>query len=128
MLNLLSDLRQRLGLSYLFVSHDLAVVRHVSDRIAVMYLGQLMELGPKARLLEAPRHPYTQALRAAASGFDAKTAEDRKVILEDESVTGRPERGCVFAPRCPLVETRCREERPELRDLDAGQRVACHFA
>ena len=131
-LNLLLDLQQEMGLSYLFIAHDLAVVKHISDRIAIMYLGQIMETGGADEIYEDPRHPYTRALIAAIPEPDPARRHQPKVVLEGEVPSPiHPPSGCVFHTRCGHAEERCRLEKPVLRDLiasDGGSRqVACHF-
>ncbi len=131
-LNLLLDLQEQMGLSYLFIAHDLAVVKHISDRIAIMYLGQLMETGGADEIYEDPKHPYTRALIAAIPEPDPSRRGQPKVVLEGDVPSPiDPPPGCVFHTRCPHVEDRCRTEKPVLRDLiasDGGSRqVACHF-
>lgn len=131
-LNLLLDLQQDMGLSYLFIAHDLAVVKHISDRIAIMYLGQLMETGGADEIYEDPRHPYTRALIAAIPEPDPARRHRAKDVLEGDVPSPiNPPSGCVFHTRCPHVQDRCRSDKPVLRDLiasDAGARqVACHF-
>ena len=131
-LNLLLDLQEEMGLSYLFIAHDLAVVKHISDRIAIMYLGQLMETGGADEIYEDPRHPYTRALIAAIPEPDPARRDRPKVVLEGDVPSPiHPPSGCVFHTRCSHAEARCRAEKPVLRDLiasDGGSRqVACHF-
>ncbi|MBX3605853.1 MAG: dipeptide ABC transporter ATP-binding protein [Piscinibacter sp.] len=126
-LNLLADLQQQLGLAYLFISHDLAVVRHIADEVMVMYLGRVMEQAPKARLFARPLHPYTRALLGSTPGL-ARGAGVERIVLKGELPSPlNPPAGCVFNTRCPHADERCRAERPALRDLD-GTRVACHHA
>ena len=124
-INLIADLRRRLGLSILFISHDLSVIRHVSDRIAVMYLGRIVETGPAAQVMEAPRHPYTQALLSAIprAGVSRK---DRTVLVGEVPDPANPPPGCAFHTRCPVAQEGCRVTRPELRALAEGE-VACHL-
>ncbi|MEM6490061.1 MAG: dipeptide ABC transporter ATP-binding protein [Pseudomonadota bacterium] len=124
--NLLQDLQRAYGLSYLFIAHDLAVVKHISDRIAVMYLGRLVEVADKATLYGDPRHPYTQALLAAVPRPEPGKRQ-RPVLSGDVPSPAAPPPGCHFHPRCPLAEERCRVEVPALR-MVAGRQVACHKA
>ncbi|MEL6102613.1 MAG: oligopeptide/dipeptide ABC transporter ATP-binding protein [Pseudomonadota bacterium] len=125
-LNLMSDLKDRLGLTYLLISHDLTVVRHMADRIGVLYLGRLVEEADPQTLFEAPRHPYTQMLLAAAPRVDAFGRDVPPPQGEIPDPIDPPS-GCAFHPRCPLVADICRRERPELR-IVGESRVACHMA
>ena len=125
-LNLLRDLQQRLGVSYLFIAHDLAAVAHMSHTIAVMYLGQIVEWGDAAAVALEPRHPYTQALFAAALPIDFDTPREEIVLAGEVPSPLNPPSGCHFHPRCPSVMERCRSEEPKLRTID-GIRLACHL-
>ncbi|HEV3397421.1 MAG TPA: oligopeptide/dipeptide ABC transporter ATP-binding protein [Xanthobacteraceae bacterium] len=123
-LNLMRDLQDRLGLTYLFISHNLAVVRHMARRIGVMYLGRLVEVGPTRELFQAPRHPYTRMLLDAVPDLDL-TGRARKPVEGEIPNPIDPPKGCAFHPRCPFANARCRAERPQL--LPAGAAVvACH--
>ncbi len=131
-LNLFADLQDELGLTYVFIAHDLGVVNHVSDRIAVMYLGSVVEVSPADDLYQAPAHPYTEALLSAAPEIDdgepAPIPKRERIVLTGDvpsSVT-RPS-GCAFHTRCPYRQDRCVTERPELRELAPGRHAACHF-
>ncbi|WP_336813186.1 peptide ABC transporter ATP-binding protein [Bosea sp. MMO-172] len=125
-LNLLADLQDELKLAYLFISHDLSVVRHIAHDVMVMYLGNAIEHGPKERIYARPLHPYTQALLASTPRVDAGKRE--RIILRGELPSPlNPPKGCVFSTRCPHVTDRCRAERPEKREID-GRKVACHYA
>jgi oligopeptide/dipeptide ABC transporter ATP-binding protein len=129
-LNLLADVQKRRGLSYLFISHDLAVVRHIAPRVAVMYLGRIVEEGPAERIFTLPKHPYTEALLSAVPVPDPR-AERRRIILEGEPPSPvRPPSGCPFHPRCqhPRKDDTCRTARPDLRELAPGHHAACHMA
>jgi oligopeptide transport system ATP-binding protein len=127
--NVFVDLQKRLGLAYLFIAHDLAVVRHVSDRIAVMYLGRIVEIAARDEIYRAPLHPYTQALLAAVPVADPAIEATRKRVTVTGEVPSpmNPPAGCAFHTRCPLATERCRSESPVLRDLGAGRHVACHL-
>jgi len=125
--NLLRSLRQEYGLAYLFISHDLAVVGYLSDRIAVMYLGRIVEIGPKTALLERPRHFYTRALFSALPGASGRRAERQRLIGEPPSPLDPPA-GCRFHPRCPAATERCRTEVPVMRAFGPGHEAACHVA
>ena len=115
------------GLSYLFISHNLAVVEHVSHDVAVMYLGRIVEHTGKAKIFARPLHPYTQALMAAVPIADPSIQRIKTPMMGDvPSPINRPS-GCHFHPRCPLAEARCRTDEPELREVEPGHRVACHL-
>ncbi|MGI9418965.1 MAG: oligopeptide/dipeptide ABC transporter ATP-binding protein, partial [Geminicoccaceae bacterium] len=127
-LNLMKDLQRRLGLTYLFISHNLAVVDHVSDRIGVMYLGRLCEVAEKDRMFEQPRHPYTRLLLDTIPDLDM-TQRDRTPVAGEVPNPINPPSGCAFHPRCPFADDRCKRERPELKpDPVDGTLVACHAA
>lgn len=128
--NLLKDLQRELDLTYLFISHDLSMVRHIADRVAVMYLGHIVELAPVDELYDDPRHPYTQALNSAVPLPDpVLEAERHRVILEgDIPSPANPPPGCVFSTRCPIATERCSTEKPTWRELGEAHWVACHFA
>ncbi|AET34023.1 ABC transporter ATP-binding protein [Pyrobaculum ferrireducens] len=129
-LNMLKDLQKRLGLTYLFISHDIGAVRYMSDRIAVMYMGKIVELGPADAVIKEPLHPYTQALISALPVPDPKAARSRKVILlqgEPPSPINPPP-GCRFYPRCPVaIKGKCDREDPALREVKNGRFVACRL-
>jgi oligopeptide/dipeptide ABC transporter ATP-binding protein len=129
-LNLFADLQREFGLTYVFITHDIAVVSHISDRIAVTYLGKLMELGPVEDVVEHPLHPYTRALLSAEpTPLPSHLRVDRRIILEGEIPSPvAPPSGCRFRTRCPSAQPRCTEEVPAWRDVKPGHRVACHFA
>jgi peptide/nickel transport system ATP-binding protein len=126
--NLLQDLQERKGFSYLFVAHDLAVVRHIADRVMVMYLGRTVEIGPKREIYAAPQHPYTQALLSAAPEPDPDNRPQRIVLQGDVPSPTRIPSGCSFHSRCPLAQDICRRERPALADVGNDHKAACHFA
>jgi peptide/nickel transport system ATP-binding protein len=127
-LNLLMDLQKEFGLTYLFVAHDLSVVEHVSDRVAVMYLGRLVEVAPTAGLFYQPLHPYTEALMSAIPALDPDEVM-KPVILKGEIPSpANPPTGCPFHPRCPYVQDVCKQDMPELKEHRPGHFAACHFA
>ena len=126
-LNLLMDLQEEFGLSYLFVSHDLAVVEHIGHRIAVMYLGRIVELAPRDRIFAQPQHPYTEALMAAAPIADPRARSARLVIEGDVPSPMNPPPGCHFHTRCPYAEARCKVDYPPLQEIAPGHVVACHL-
>jgi oligopeptide transport system ATP-binding protein len=126
-INLLEDLQEKFGLTYLFIAHDLSVVRHISDRIAVMYLGKIMELADRDELYRNPMHPYSQALLSAVPIPDPMVEEKRKRIILEGDVPSpvNPPKGCHFSTRCPKVMDVCRQEEPEFRDYGSGHFTAC---
>ncbi len=127
--NLLADLQERLNLTYVFIAHDLSVVRQVSTRIAVMYLGSIVELGQADDIFAKPAHPYTQALISAVPVPDItkRGSRNRIILTGDVPSPINPPSGCRFHPRCPIAQDRCKVERPSLLKLDSGRQVACHF-
>jgi dipeptide transport system ATP-binding protein len=127
-LNLMSDLQRDMGLAYLFISHDLGVVRHIAHDVMVMYLGQVVEHGDKATLFKRPLHPYTQALMASTPGMQLHGQARQRIVLHGELPSPlSPPAGCVFSTRCPHATARCVQERPALQTLD-GRQVTCHEA
>jgi oligopeptide/dipeptide ABC transporter ATP-binding protein len=126
-INLLMDLQQEFHLSYLFVAHDLAVVEHISHRVAVMYLGKIVEIAPKKAIFTRPQHPYTEALLEAVPVPDPKRRKQRRVLTGDVPSPVNPPPGCRFHTRCPYAEERCRIEEPPLQQVMSGQWVACHL-
>ncbi len=126
-INLLMDLQRELNLAYLFISHDLAVVEHISHRIAVMYLGKIVELTDKRSLFEAPQHPYTEALLSAVPVPDPTQKRDRIILRGDVPSPMNPPPGCTFHTRCPYVEDICRVEVPPLQEVRPSHYAACHL-
>jgi oligopeptide/dipeptide ABC transporter ATP-binding protein len=126
-INLLTDLQRDMKLSYLFISHNLAVVEHISHRIAVMYLGRIVEYTDKATLFTRPLHPYTEALLAAVPVPDPAIKRQKRVVQGDVPSPMKPPPGCHFHPRCPYAEARCKSEAPALREVEPGHQVACHL-
>ena len=126
-INLLKDLQQELGLSYLFIAHDLSVVKYISDRIAVMYLGRIVEIGTTEEIFTSPKHPYTQALLSAVPVPDPKRRKDRILLSGDVPSPLDPPSGCHFRTRCPLAESRCADTYPDHVRLSASHSAACHL-
>jgi oligopeptide/dipeptide ABC transporter ATP-binding protein len=127
-INLLQDLQEEFGLTYLFISHDLSVVEHISDRVAVMYLGEVVELADADTLYNSPLHPYTQALLSAAPVPDPKHKIERTVLTGDVPSPIYPPPGCRFHTRCPHTQDVCKTEKPKLLDMGRNHFAACHFA
>jgi oligopeptide transport system ATP-binding protein len=127
--NLLEDLQSELGLTYLFISHDLSMVRHIADRVAVMYLGKVVELAPREGLYDAPKHPYTVALLSAVPEPDpaAHDTANRVILQGDVPSPSNPPKGCNFCTRCPRVMDICKQADPEFREIEPGRFVACHL-
>ncbi|HBA86406.1 MAG TPA: peptide ABC transporter ATP-binding protein [Geobacter sp.] len=127
-INLLQDVKKDLGLSFLFITHDLSVLRHLSDRVAIMYLGRIVESGKRDDVLTAPLHPYTEALLSAIPSIDPKKRERRVMARGELPSPLSPPSGCPFHTRCPYAQERCSKERPELLEKEPGHRAACHFS
>ncbi len=127
-INLLQDLQHSMGLTYLFVAHDLSVVRHISDRVAVMYVGKVVEMAPTEAIMMQPRHPYTEALLSAVPRPDPHHLSQRIIMEGEVPDPSQPPSGCIFHTRCRYREPRCEEEEPELQEYAPGHHVRCHFA
>jgi oligopeptide/dipeptide ABC transporter ATP-binding protein len=126
-INLLVNLQDEFHLSYLFVSHDLAVVEHISDRVAIMYLGKIVEIAPGQSIYSKPRHPYTQALLSAIPIPDPKSAAQRTILQGDIPNPANPPSGCTFRTRCPHAMKVCRQEIPEMTEVSQAHYAACHL-
>jgi len=126
-LNLMKDLQEQFKLTYMFISHDLSVVRHVSDRVAVMYLGRIVEIALTPKLYAQPRHPYTQALLSAVPNLNPRVKPDRIVLTGDIPSPANPPSGCLFHTRCPKCKDICQTKRPELLEISQGHWVSCHL-
>src|SRR6266850_2413335 len=127
-LNLLLELQERLGLTYLFVAHDLSVVKRICDRVAVMYVGRIVETAPTEELFASPKHPYTEALLSAVPKPDPRLRSDRIILQGEVADPANPPSGCYFHPRCPYAIERCRTEAPAWREIAPAHLVACHRA
>jgi oligopeptide/dipeptide ABC transporter ATP-binding protein len=127
-LNLLEELKQRLGLTLIFIAHDLSVVEHICDRIAVMYLGKIVELAPSQELLRRPLHPYTEALVSAIPPADPDIKSNRIILEGDVPSPVAPPPGCVFHPRCRYAQAVCQTDVPALREIEPNHFASCHFA
>jgi peptide/nickel transport system ATP-binding protein len=127
-LNLLEDLRTQLDLTYLFISHDLSVVRHLTNRVVVMYVGKIVEVANTEELFKDVQHPYTEALLASAPTPDPRAKRDRKPLMGEVPDPSNPPRGCYFHPRCPYAQERCKVEEPPLREVKPNHWASCHFA
>ncbi len=126
-LNLLKDLQEQMGLTYLFVAHDLSVVAHISDRVAVMYVGKIVELAPTAELFASPKHPYTEALLSAIPLPDPRPRAKRVLLTGEVANPANPPSGCYFHPRCSYVKDICKAEEPAFDEVAPGHYVKCHF-
>ena len=127
-LNLLQDLQEKLGLTYLFIAHDLSVVEHIANRVAVMYVGKIIELADTEELYLNPKHPYTQALLSAVPKPDPRLEEQEIILSGEVANPADPPSGCLFHPRCQYAQDRCRQETPALEEVMPGHFAACHFA
>jgi peptide/nickel transport system ATP-binding protein len=127
-LNLLQDLKHDFKLSYVFVAHDLSVVQHISDRIAVMYVGRIMEMASSLELFSNPLHPYTEALMSSVPIPNPRHKKERILMQGDVADPANPPSGCLFHPRCRYAEARCKQEVPALREIKTDHWAACHFA
>ena len=126
LLNLLQDLQEELGLSYIFISHDLGVVEHIAHRVGVMYLGEMVEVAEKERLFEKPLHPYTRALISATPKTDPDEVKERIILKGEIPSPSNPPTGCKFHPRCAFTQDICKAVKPELREVE-GRKVSCHL-
>ncbi len=126
-INLMTDLQAEFGVSFLFVAHDLAVVEHISHRVAVMYLGKIVEIADRRTIFSAPQHPYTEALLSAAPQPNPRVKKKRVILSGDVPSPINPPAGCRFHTRCPYAEARCRVEEPAIKELAPGHQVACHL-
>jgi oligopeptide/dipeptide ABC transporter ATP-binding protein len=126
-LNLMKDLQEQFKLTYMFISHDLSVVRHISDRVGVMYLGALVELAPKHKLYDNPQHPYTQALLSAVPHPNPRESRERIILSGDVPSPANPPSGCAFHTRCRYTMEKCKSERPVLKQISPDHWAACHL-
>ncbi|MFD1173744.1 ABC transporter ATP-binding protein [Oceanobacillus picturae] len=128
-INLLEELQEEFKLTYIFIAHDLSVIHHISDRVAVMYLGELVEIGEAAEVYKSPKHPYTQALLSAVPKANPRQEKERIILKGDLPSPSNPPKGCKFHTRCPFAEAICRSEKPTMKQVSlTGQMAACHFA
>ena len=126
-INLLKELQQKLGIAYIFISHDLSVVKHIADRVGVMYLGNMMEMADKKALYSNPLHPYTQALFSAIPKISSERIDDKEILGGDVPSPANPPKGCRFVTRCPKAMEICKSVRPELKEVEPGHKCACHL-
>ena len=126
-INLLKELQQKLGIAYIFISHDLSVVKHIADRVGVMYLGNMMEMADKKALYSNPLHPYTQALFSAIPKISSERIDDKEILGGDVPSPANPPKGCRFVTRCPKAMEICKSARPELKEVEPGHKCACHL-
>ena len=126
-INLLKELQQKLGMAYIFISHDLSVVKHIADRVGVMYLGNMMEMADKKALYSNPLHPYTQALFSAIPKISSERIDDKEILGGDVPSPANPPKGCRFVTRCPKAMEICKSVRPELKEVEPGHKCACHL-
>jgi peptide/nickel transport system ATP-binding protein len=124
----MQDLQAEFNLTYLFISHDLSVVEYIANRVAVMYVGKLVEVAPKAPLFNTPKHPYTEALLSAVPKPDPRLRSQRILLEGDVADPANPPSGCYFHPRCRYAQAICKTEAPELREVASDHRIACHLA
>ena len=127
-INLLEDLQKEFQLSYLFISHDLGVIEHISDRVGVMYVGKMVEMAKTETLFSTPKHPYTEALLSAKPVPNPRIKKERIILKGEVANPANPPTGCYFHPRCPYVKEICQVESPVLQEVSEGHHVACHFA
>ena len=126
-INLLKELQQKLGIAYIFISHDLSVVKHIADRVGVMYLGNMMEMADKKALYSNPLHPYTQALFSAIPKISSERIDDKEILGGNVPSPANPPKGCRFVTRCPKAMEICKSVRPELKEVEPGHKCACHL-
>ena len=126
-INLLKELQQKLGIAFIFISHDLSVVKHIADRVGVMYLGNMMEMADKKALYNNPLHPYTQALFSAIPKISSERIDDKEILGGDVPSPANPPKGCRFVTRCPKAMEICKSVRPELKEVEPGHKCACHL-
>ena len=126
-INLLNELQEKMGIAYIFISHDLSVVKHIADRVGVMYLGNMMEMADTESLYAKPLHPYTQALFSSIPRIGKERIEDKQILGGDVPSPANPPKGCRFCTRCPKVMDICKTERPDFKEVEPGHFCACHL-